>query len=196
VVGMVKVVLASGSKARLDVLLNAGFTVETLVPGIDERETVMSSPEKLTRRLADMKIEHVIETYPERIKGLPVIAADTLGEIDGKLLFKPTDEDDARNMLKMLSGRWHRVVTGFAVHYDGKMERGTAVTRVLMRRYSKDEIEWYIDSGEYYNKAGAYAVQGKGGVLVECIEGCCFNVMGLPLSMIWNALWKLGATGV
>ena len=188
---MIKVALASGSKARFDVLRNAGFTVEILVPGIDERETEMSSPEELTRRLADMKIEHVIETYPDKIKGLPVIAADTLGEIDGKLLFKPVDADDARNILKMLSGRWHRVITGFAVHYNGKREKGTAVTRVLMRDYSQDEIEWYLDSGEYMNKAGAYGIQGKGGVLVERIEGCCFNVMGLPLSKIWNALWKL-----
>lgn len=193
---MSKLVLASGSRARLDVLRNAGFTVEILVPGINERETGILSPERLTRRLADMKIEHVIETYPDKLKGLPAIAADTVGEMDGKLLLKPVDADDARNMLKMLGGRWHRVITGFAVHHNGQIEKGTAVTRVLMRDYSQDEIGWYIDSGEYRNKAGAYAIQGKGGVLVERIEGCCFNVMGLPLAKIWNALWKLGATGV
>ena len=188
---MIKVALASGSKARFDVLRNAGFTVEILVPGIDEREIEISSPEKLTRRLADMKIEHVIETFSEKIEGLPVVAADTVGEMDGKLLLKPVDADDARNILKMLSGRWHRVITGFAVHYNGKREKGTAVTRVLMRDYSQDEIEWYLDSGEHMNKAGAYGIQGKGGVLVERIEGCFFNVMGLPLSNIWNALWRL-----
>ncbi len=193
---MGKIVLASGSPARYEVLKNAGFDVKILVPGIDENNTEMSSPEEMVLHLARLKAAHVLENHADEIGDRPLLAADTLGDLDGTTLKKPVDRLDAFGILSALSGRCHKVITGFSVHYKGLVQNDTAVTNVFMRPYSDAEINFYLDSGEYKNKAGAYAIQGKGGLLVERIEGCYFNVMGLPLSKVWEALAKLGYTGI
>jgi len=190
---MGKIVLASGSRARLEVLRKAGFDVKVLLPDIDERKVSISEPRELVRTLARMKLDYVTEHMKDAIDGLPLISADTLGWYHGEILFKPKDRTDARNILMALGGDWHEVITGFSVYYSGRIESGISVTRVLMRDYSEEELVRYLDTGEYEGKAGAYAIQGRGGLLVESVKGCFFNVMGLPLSRIWEAMIRLGA---
>ena len=190
---MEKIVLASGSAARLEVLRKAGFGVKVLHPDIDERKVSISEPMELVRILAKMKLDYVTEHMKDEIAGLPVISADTLGWHREKMLFKPEGRVDARAILMSLGGDWHEVITGFSVYYSGRSESGISVTRVLMRDYSEEELVRYLDTGEYEGKAGAYAIQGRGGLLVERVEGCFFNVMGLPLSRVWEAMIRLGA---
>ena len=192
---MLNIVLASGSAARYEVLTNAGFTVKVLVPGIDEKNSGLSSPADKVLYLARLKAAHVIENHADEIGDSPLLAADTLGDLDGIALAKPMDRQDAFRILSELRGRCHEVITGFSLHYRGRVRNDIAVTNVFMRPYSDREIESYLDSGEYAKKAGAYAIQGRGGLLVARIEGCYFNVMGLPLSRIWEALVKLGFSG-
>ena len=190
-----KIVLASGSAARYEVLTNTGFNVKIIIPGIDETKSGLSSPREKVLHLARMKAAHVMENHADEIGDLPLLAADTLGDLDGTTLAKPRDREDAFRILTALKGRCHKVITGFSLHYNGRVQNDISVTNVFMRSYSAEEINFYLDSGEYENKAGAYAIQGKGGLLVARVEGCYFNVMGLPLSRIWEALAKLGYTG-
>lgn len=190
---MTKIVLASGSKARYDVLQDAGFNVKVLYPMVDERKVSMTEPRELVLHLAEMKLKYVLDHRMDEVGGLPVISADTVGRLDSEMLLKPKNRQDAHDILMRSKGRWHEVITGFSVYYSGGNERGISVTRVLMRDYSEGEIDRYLDTGEYEGKAGAYAIQGRGGLLVERVDGCSFNVMGLPLSRIWEALMRLGA---
>jgi len=192
---MGKIVLASGSRARFEVLQKAGFDVKILVPGIDEENSGMSSPRDKVLVLACMKAAHVMENHADEIGDLPLLAADTLGDLDGATIKKPRDRADAFRILSSLWGRSHNVITGFSLHYKGRVHNDIAVTKVFMRSYSDQEINFYLDSGEYVNKAGAYAIQGMGALLVDRIEGCYFNVMGLPLSKVWDALVKMGYSG-
>ena len=124
---------------------------------------------------------------------LPILGADTVVVLDGTPLGKPRDADEARRMLRALRGRWHEVVTGLALFVP---ERGTAtdfvVTRVKMRNYGDDEIEAYVRTGEPLDKAGAYGIQGLGGLLVEEIHGCYYNVVGLPLSRLAEMMRAFG----
>ena len=189
---MIQIVLASGSPARYQVLKNAGFQIKVLIPGIDEKIMGRMSPDELVLNLARMKAAHVLEKHGDEIGDRPLLAADTLGDLDGMTLKKPVDREDAFRTLAAMRGRCHKVITGFSFHYRGLVQNDICVTNVFMRSYSDDEINFYLDSGEWENKAGAYAIQGKGGLLVERIDGCYFNVMGLPLSKVWEALAKLG----
>jgi septum formation protein len=117
-----------------------------------------------------------------------VVAADTCVVLDGGLLEKPRDADDARRMLRALAGRTHEVITGFCVRRGGKHREGAVHTRVGFRSLSHEEIERYLDSGEPFDKAGAYGIQGAGGALVDKIDGSYTNVVGLPLSEVLAAI--------
>ncbi len=191
-----KIVLASGSPGRYEVLVRAGFEVTVVVPDVDERSIDVEGTEELVLALAAMKGEAAISRAGISEVGNPLVAADTVGLMetdDGvRLLLKPLDREDARGMLSQLRGGWHEFVTGYIVRYDGRSVSGTSTTRVLMRAFSDEELEWYLDTGEWRGKAGAYAIQGAGGVLVERVDGDYFNVMGLPLSKVWEALAELG----
>lgn len=127
---------------------------------------------------------------------LAVIAADTVVVIDNDILGKPQDTAMAEAMLQHLSGRRHQVMTGVAVRYRGKQLADVCVTDVSFRKLSDEEIKSYAASGEPLDKAGAYGIQGRGAVLVEKIDGCYNNVVGLPLTMLYLMLKKIGAQGV
>ena len=125
---------------------------------------------------------------------LPVIAADTVVALDekDKILGKPADEQEAKRMLRQLSGRCHKVLTGVAVRYRGQEISQVCTTSVWFRQLSDSEIDSYIATGEPLDKAGAYGIQGRGAILVEKIDGCYNNVVGLPLTCLYLMLEKLG----
>lgn len=122
-----------------------------------------------------------------------LVAADTVVAIDGDVLGKPGSEEDARRMLRRLSGKWHEVFTGLVVSPIGGKQATVIVekTRVEFVRLSENDIEEYVRTGEPFDKAGAYAIQGEGGKFIPRIEGCYFNVMGLPLARLYAILREI-----
>lgn len=176
---MKKIILASKSPRRLELLRMLGLNVETASPDIDESAVEADSPSHLAEKLAKTKAEKVYrDLHPE---GCPVVAADTLVEIGGRILGKPRSVAEAGEMLRMLSGKLHYVHTGLAVIYSGTFASAVETATVHFRELSDDEIESYIMSGEPMDKAGAYGIQGRAGAFVDRIEGDFFSIVGLPL---------------
>ena len=181
-------VLASSSPRRRDLLSLLGVTFRVVPPvGVDERPEDGEQPVALVRRLANAKARAV--------EGDPVVAADTVVEIDGEVLGKPVDADDVRRMLRRLSGRTHRVHTGVAVRCGDVVELEVVTTLVRFVPLSPEAIDWYLASGEPFDKAGAYAIQGRGGAFVEAVEGSVSNVVGLPLHTVVRLLERRGLRG-
>ena len=178
-------VLASKSPRRKAILEMVGIPF-VQIPG-NVRETSMDgSPELIVQYWARKKAENILSSFT----GDPVLGADTMVALGDELLGKPHDEDQAADMLCRLSGEWHSVFGGVCVLWP---ERGIDVqfveeTRVLFRSLGADEIKAYISTGEPFDKAGAYGIQGYGSLLVERIDGCYFNVMGLPVSRFIHEL--------
>ena len=163
-----------------------GLNVETASPDIDESAVEADSPSHLAEKLAKTKAEKVYrDLHPE---GYPVVAADTLVEIGGKILGKPRSVAEAGEMLRMLSGKLHYVHTGLAVIYSGTFASAVETATVHFRELSDDEIESYIMSGEPMDKAGAYGIQGRAGAFVDRIEGDFFSIVGLPLCRLVTLL--------
>lgn len=163
-----------------------GLNVETASPDIDESAVEADSPSHLAEKLAKTKAEKVYrDLHPE---GCPVVAADTLVEIGGKVLGKPRSVAEAGEMLRMLSGKLHYVHTGIAVIYSGTFASAVETATVHFRELSDDEIESYIMSGEPMDKAGAYGIQGRAGAFVDRIEGDFFSIVGLPLCRLVTLL--------
>jgi septum formation protein len=198
-----KLILASSSPRRAEVLRNAGFEFEVRPAAIDETLRAGESPEGYVRRLALEKARAAVDEIGEEIgetigheggaevraKDFTVIAADTVVVIGGEILLKPASPADARRMLRALSGGVHEVHTGLAVirafEHTGRTERVIdEVTRVHFTKLSDAEIDAYIASGEPFDKAGAYGIQSLGGRYVTRVEGCYFNVMGMPLARL------------
>jgi septum formation protein len=183
---MNRLVLASQSPRRRELLALLGhpFTVrpadadETMLPG--------EIPDVHVRRLAELKASTVGESLKESI----VIGSDTIVVIDGDILGKPVSREDAFGMLERLSNRTHEVYTGFALYETGtrRMVSGHEITAVTMRDIPGYLIERYLDTGESFDKAGAYGIQGYGAALIRGVEGCYFNVMGLPLARLMETL--------
>jgi septum formation protein len=172
-------ILASTSPRRRELIAVLGIPFRVVAPlGVDETPFDGESPRELARRLAAEKAQSV--------DGDPVLAADTVVEIDGDILGKPVDADDARRMLQLLSDRTHLVHTGVAVRSgEGvRVEVAVVTTSVRFVPLTPEAIEWYLATGEPFDKAGAYAIQGAGGVFVEGVEGSVSNVVGLPLSTV------------
>lgn len=188
---MMKLILASSSPRRAEVLADAGFTFEVVAARVDESRRTGEQAEAYVRRLAEAKARAVAGgVSPPAI----VIAADTVVVMDGEVLGKPASAEDAGRMLRRLSGRTHQVLTGLAVL---KIPGGAArveieTTRVTFAPLTEAEIEGYVASGEPLDKAGAYAIQGRGGRLVARVEGCYFNVVGLPLARLYRILREMG----
>lgn len=183
---MKKIFLASKSPRRLELLRMLGLNVETASPDIDESAVEADSPSHLAEKLAKTKAEKVYrDLHPE---GCPVVAADTLVEIGGKILGKPRSVAEAGEMLRMLSGKLHYVHTGLAVIYSGTFASAVETATVHFRELSDDEIESYIMSGEPMDKAGAYGIQGRAGAFVDRIEGDFFSIVGLPLCRLVTLL--------
>jgi len=180
-------VLASGSKRRKELLEQIGLKFDVMIPQVNE-EVDLKRPEVSLKHLAKRKAMDVMER--RGLKSGLVIAADTIGLIDGNIIGKPKDRPDARNILKRLSGRTHIVLTGVCV-IDARTKRAKTFverTKVTFFRLSEREIEWYLDSGEWKDKAGAYGIQGLGAALVRYIKGDYFNVVGLPMAKVWRVI--------
>lgn len=169
-----------------------GLDFQVMMSPFSEEEAtkVYGSPSEMVTGLAKGKAEAIGRIAPEAL----VIAADTIVVAGDRLLGKPSDEEEAKEMLSSLSGRWHEVYTGLALLHlqEGKRVAGHEITKVHFRNLTDAEIEAYIRTGEPADKAGAYGIQGLGATLVDRIEGCFFNVMGLPLSLFSMVLKDFG----
>lgn len=177
-----KLILASGSPRRAEILNSVGWEFTKHVADIDESERNGESPEDYVVRLACEKAAAVAHQYPGEI----VLGADTTVVIDGRILAKPFDLDDARRMLRILSGNWHEVLTGIAVARDGDVSSGIQSTRVKFAPMSEAEVNFLAERGDPLDKAGAYAVQAQAALFIEGIEGDYWNVVGLPVSLVYR----------
>jgi len=178
------IVLASASPRRAEILSNAGIPFVREIPApIDETPAPGETPQDYVLRVARAKAA-AIATGPGRI----VLGADTAVVIDGEILGKPSSSEDAARMLRRLSGQAHDVITGVCLRDSRTQVVDAATTRVWFSLLPEAEIEAYLDSGEPMDKAGAYGIQGLASKFVTRIEGCYFNVMGLPVSLVYAHL--------
>ncbi|WP_457678880.1 nucleoside triphosphate pyrophosphatase [Thermovibrio sp.] len=182
-VSRVKFALASSSPRRREILEMVGFKYRLLkskAREVLEPTPVLTAVENAKRKLLSVK---------EEIKDEEVgLAADTIVLLEEEVLGKPSSEEEAIEFLKRLSGRWHTVITGFALLVSGKLITGYEESGVKFKRLTLEEIKWYVSTGEPLDKAGAYGVQGKGALFIEELRGDFFNVMGLPVSRIYDIL--------
>lgn len=179
----VRIALVSSSPRRREILEMVGFNFR--VVKVEAEEGVESSPSLTAVKNAESKVLAAKGLIEEGEVGL---AADTIVVLDGKVLGKPSDERDAVEFLKELSGRWHTVITGFALLFGGRLISGFEEAKVKFKRLTLREIEWYVSTGEPMDKAGAYGIQGKGALFIETLEGDFFTVMGLPVGRIYDIL--------
>lgn len=178
-------VLASASPRRAELLRTAGIPFEVAAVDVDETLPPGADPKSSAERLARLKATAVMAAHAGRW----ILAADTIVDLERRILGKPAEAFEAREMLQLLSGRAHEVHTGVAlVDPGGLMTSAVATTRVVFRPLTWPEIEAYVEGGEPYDKAGGYAIQGEGGLLVERIEGPWDNVVGLPLNLVRRLL--------
>ena len=179
------VYLASASPRRRQLLEQIGVRYQTLSVSIDESVATAEAPRAYVSRLAEAKADAGRRQAQVRgSAGRPVLAADTAVLIDGEILGKPEDATDAARMLHRLSGRTHRVITGVAVVSAQRVEVAAEATAVHFLTLSDQEIDAYVATGEPMDKAGAYAIQGLAARWIPRIEGCYFNVVGLPLALV------------
>jgi septum formation protein len=180
------ITLASSSPRRAELLRAAGFQLRIQPSDIDEAREPDEVAEAYVIRLARSKA-----AATKKSPGL-VLGADTVVVINGEILGKPRDESDAESMLSRLSGQWHEVLTGVAVINGDRAASDLERTRVKFAELSPDEVRWYIDTGEAFDKAGAYAIQGRGALFIERIEGSYSNVVGLPLRLVYRLAREVG----
>lgn len=185
-----KIILASGSPRRFELLKDAGFEPEVVKPCCEEKILPGLEPSEIVESLAEQKGKAVINSidYTE----IPVIAADTVVALGNEVIGKPKDRADAERILSELSGNTHQVYTGVAIFYQGKVSVFSVKTDVEFKVLSKREIGTYCDTDEPYDKAGAYAIQGKASFMVKRINGSYSNVVGLPVCEVTEHLQKLG----
>ncbi len=183
-----RIVLASKSPRRAEILRAVGWDFEAVASNVDETRRESEDAVSYVKRLAQAKAE----TVAREISGdALVLGADTVVVIDGEILGQPRDDDDARRMLKLLSGKWHEVLTGMALVRGGNAPHimvDQQTTRVHFAELSSDEIDWYVSTGEPNGKAGAYAIQGRGALFIREIQGDYFNVVGLPLRLVYELM--------
>ena len=177
-------VLASGSPRRAEILRAVGWEFEARAADVDETMRAGEDARDYVTRLAREKAGAVADA---RASGL-VLGADTTVVADGHVLAKPSDADDARRMLRLLSGRWHEVLTGVALVRagSGRAAIGCERTRVRFCAMTEEEIDAYVSTGEPADKAGAYAIQGRAALFIEGIEGDYWNVVGLPVRLVYE----------
>ncbi|MDR1874565.1 MAG: Maf family protein [Synergistaceae bacterium] len=194
----IDVVLASGSPRRRELLQGLGWNFRVVVPEVDESVLPRESPEELCLRLSVAKAGAAMELRGGKIHvdgEVLVIAADTVVVVDGSILGKPADEADSLRMLRLLRGRSHEVLTGVSVINSNIEERRLSAlerTVVTFRPLSDADVAAYAATGEGTDKAGAYAIQGRGSLLASSIEGDYFNVVGLPLCRLGTMIEELG----
>ncbi|MDE2483428.1 MAG: septum formation protein Maf [bacterium] len=187
-----RIVLASASPRRLELLSSLGLQVDVRPSGYDEPDDPLATPLELAIRHAAAKARDIQDFHRDAV----VVAADTVVDVDGTALNKPKDAHDAARMLRALSGREHQVHTAFALALPGRddlVERASS-TRVRFYALEDDEIAEYVATGEPMDKAGAYGIQGRAASLVEGIAGDFYTVMGFPLARFVRTLRQLGFT--
>lgn len=199
-----RLVLASASPRRRELLSAAGFTFDVVTTDVDERVRVGEAPAAYVRRLAREKAARAMES-PElklgptlepadvgsgssRIHDVAVLGADTTVVLDGDILGKPASDDEGRQMLRRLSGRVHQVLTGLSLHYVNRDIDTVEATAVWFRDVDPAEVEWYVATGEGRDKAGGYAIQGLARRFIPRIEGSYSNVVGLPIEAVRRLL--------
>lgn len=187
-INLPKIVLASGSPRRAEILRSVGWPFDRHVANVDESMCPGEAPEAYVVRLAAEKASSAAARITDRL----VLGADTTVVIDGEILGKPVDLDDARRMLKSLSGRRHEVLTGVALVYGDRKVTGLERTNVYFSRLGPDEIEFLVANGDPLDKAGAYAVQAQAAMFIERIEGDYWNVVGLPVGLVYRLRQELG----
>ena len=184
------IVLASASPRRQEILRNAGVKFVVQPADIDETISPGESPRACAERLAREKAHVVAQQKPADF----ILAADTIAVVDGEILGKPRDTEDAARMLRLLLGRAHEVITGVCLIGPGGVENVQSErTLVAMSEIGEKEIQAYIETGEPMDKAGAYAIQGIASRWIPRIEGDYFNVVGLPMALVWRMLRERGA---
>jgi septum formation protein len=181
-------VLASQSPRRREILSRAGIGFVVRPASVPEEVAGGEDPVAHVRRLAREKAEAVPAGSGEIVLG-----ADTVVVIDGRILGKPVDAEDAARMLRLLSGREHEVITGICLKTLGRVIVDASSTRVCFAPLTETEISAYVESGEPMDKAGAYGIQGLASKFIDRIEGCYFNVMGLPAALVYRRLNELTA---
>ena len=183
-----KIILASKSPRRKEILETMGVKFEIDVADVDESVEETLSPIEAVCEISKRKAEKVAERRSgEEI----VVSADTVVVIDGKIIGKPRDEEDAFNIIKSLSARTHEVYTGFTVSGNGKTKTDFEVTKVHFKELCEDDIRRYVATGEPMDKAGAYGIQQKGNLFVDYIHGDYYNVVGFPISKICVTIKEL-----
>ena len=189
-----RLILASRSPRRYELLKQVGLDFEVVPSRVIEDFVHTESPQDHVIRLAEAKAQDVAKGYPDRW----VIAADTIVYINGSILGKPKNRKEAIEMLHNLSGQEHWVMTGFSVcHLEkGKNDKEAVQTAVKMKTLDPTEMEWYVQTGEPFDKAGGYAIQGIGSFMIESIRGSYTNVVGLPLCELVQMLDRLGAIAI
>ena len=178
-------ILASASPRRREILHAVGWPFEALAVAIDESRLPGEEAVAYVRRLAREKAEAAASHRPSRL----VLGADTVVVVDDQILGKPLDGEDARRMLRLLSGRWHEVLTGVALVRGADQARHTVAherTEVRFAQMTETEINWYVATDEPLDKAGAYAIQGRAALFVEEVRGDYWNVVGLPIQLVYK----------
>jgi septum formation protein len=183
-----RLVLASASPRRADLLRAAGIPFDVCPVDVDEHFLLGEKPEHAVARLAEAKATAAAAVHHEAV----VLGADTTVVVSGESLAKPADAEDAARMLRLLSGRTHEVLTGVCVCYQGRRLVHVEHTRVRMAQLGASEVAWYVSTGEPFDKAGGYAVQGLASRFIEGIDGSYSNVVGLPISSVYELLKELG----
>ncbi|HMK51524.1 MAG TPA: Maf family protein [Thermodesulfobacteriota bacterium] len=186
-----RLILASKSPRRSELLKQVGLDFEVVPSRVKEDFVQKESPQEHVIRLAKAKAIDVATGHPDRW----VIAADTIVYINGSILGKPKDQEEAVEMLRRLSGQEHWVLTGFFVYHleKRKGDEEAVQTAVRVKSLTRSEMEWYVKTGEPFDKAGGYAIQGIGSFMIESISGSYTNVVGLPLCELLQMLNRLGA---
>ena len=190
-VNLPKLFLASSSPRRAEILRTVGWPFEACPVDIDETRKRHEEAASYVERLAQDKARSAAGVL---VAGSTIIGADTVVVIEEEILGKPHDGDDARRMLRQLSGKWHQVLTGVALINGKPSEIRVAheTTEVKFAAMSEDEIDWYVSSGEPLDKAGAYAIQGLGSRFIEGIRGDYFNIVGLPVRLLYRLVTESG----
>jgi septum formation protein len=194
----VRLVLASASPRRAELLATAGFQFETLPVDVDERVKASETPAEYVRRLASEKSARALQLLETQAAAghagsatdeVVILGADTAVVVDNRIFGKPRDDENAREMLRSLSGRSHQVVTAVSLRSRNEERVGLETTDVWIANLTANDLDWYVSTGEGRDKAGAYAIQGLASRLIPRIEGSYSNVVGLPLALV-NQLLK------
>lgn len=191
---MENIILASSSPRRQEILKSMGIPFQAVLPNVDESAFVAKNPAELPEILAKAKVQAVARSRPQKQVIPWILGADTLVVMGGKVYGKPKDHEEAFEFLSALQDRTHQVITSLAL-YNGRnhiTSVRTAATKVTFAPMSKDEIEWYIDTGDWHGAAGGYRIQGMASCFISKIEGTNSCVVGLPIFELYDMLKEQG----